>query len=140
MTLWVGGMWFAGYVVAPVLFQLLDKKTAGAVAGQVFSITSYIGLVCGGVLLLSLLLSPHASRLKNYRIWALILMLLIIVIGQFLLSPMMTELKLVGLDGNPDVAASFAKLHGVSSSLFLVNSLLGLALVVAGLRPDRNQD
>ena len=51
-ALWVGGMWFAGYVVAPVLFNLLDKQSAGNIAGQIFTVTSYIGLFCGSVLLL----------------------------------------------------------------------------------------
>lgn len=138
LTLWVGGLWFAGYVVAPVLFQMLDKKTAGMVAGQVFTITSYIGIVCGGLLLISLLVESSTARLKNYRIWMLAVMLLLILIGQFVLTPMMVELKQVGLS-SVEAARKFAQLHGVSSSLFLVNSILGLILVIFGLRSTKQQ-
>ena len=134
LTLWVGGLWFAGYVVAPVLFQILDKKTAGMVAGQVFTITSYIGIVCAGLLLMSLLIDSSVERLKNFRLWVLAVMLLFILVGQFVLSPMMVELKQAGLSSNAEAAGTFARLHGISSILFLSNSILGLVLVVFGLR------
>ncbi|NOY67244.1 MAG: DUF4149 domain-containing protein [Gammaproteobacteria bacterium] len=137
LTLWVGGSWFSGYVVAPLLFQMLDKKTAGMVAGQVFTVTSYIGIVCVGFLLLSLLVDASASRLKNFRVWMLAVILLFIIIGQFVLSPMMVELKQAGLSNSIEVAGKFATLHGISSSLFLVNSILGLMLVIFGLRQIR---
>jgi len=135
LTFWVGGLWFAGYVVAPILFQVLDKKTAGLVAGHVFTVTSYIGIACTILLVLSLIIDSSVARLKNYRIWMLLVMLLLIFIGQFVLSPMMEELKLEGLGNNLEAAGKFATLHGISSSLFLVNSIIGLILVIIGLRP-----
>jgi len=137
LTLWVGGLWFAGYVVAPILFQVVDKKTAGLVAGHVFTVTSYIGIACAVLLLLSLIFDSSVERLKNYRIWMLLVMLLLILIGQFILSPMMVELKQIGLDSNIEAAGRFAKLHGVSSILFLVNSVLGLVLVITGLHTTK---
>jgi hypothetical protein len=47
---------------------------------------------------------------------------------------MMTELKQAGLEKGSDNAIQFARLHGVSSILYLINSLLGLVLVVLGIR------
>ena len=44
---------------------------------------------------------------------------------------MMEELKAAGLDG--ENASRFGRLHGMSSVLFLINSLAGLALVISGL-------
>jgi len=44
----------------------------------------------------------------------------------------MAALKDAGLT-DPANAARFGRLHGISSALFLVNSLLGLALVIFGL-------
>ena len=56
LTLWVGGLWAIGYIAAPTLFAMLDdRKLAGALAGQMFHIISYIGLVCGTLLFISLL-------------------------------------------------------------------------------------
>ncbi len=137
LTLWVGGMWFAGYVVAPVLFQLLDKSTAGNVAGQVFSVTSYLGLFCGLFLLLSLLFGPAEDHSGRFRLWVIIVMLSVIIIGQFVLAPMMVEIKQAGINAGTENATSFARLHGVSSVLYLVNSVLGLVLVAIGIRPGR---
>lgn len=137
LTLWVGSMWFAGYVVAPVLFQLLDKTTAGAVAGQIFSVNSYLGLFCGLFLMLSLLFKPVEDRAGHFRLWIIILMLCVILAGQFILAPMMVELKQAGIIEGSENASQFGRLHGVSSVLFLINSLLGLVLVIVGIRPGR---
>lgn len=49
---WVGGMWVAGYIAAPVLFQsLTDKSLAGMLAGKLFAVTAYMGMVCAVYLL-----------------------------------------------------------------------------------------
>lgn len=128
LTLWVGGMWTIGYVVAPVLFKMLDRQVAGEVAGQLFTAMSYIGLVCGILLLISMVYRHGLSNWRQWRVLVLIGMLAIILIGQFVLQPMMIELKDSGLQG--EVARQFGRLHGLSSTLFLLNSLAGLALVV----------
>ena len=45
ITLWVGGMWAIGYMVAPVLFSSLgDRQLAGLVAGKLFSLIGWVGL------------------------------------------------------------------------------------------------
>ncbi len=137
LTLWVGGLWFAGYVVAPVLFQVLDKTTAGMVAGQIFSVSAYLGLFCGLFLLLSLLFGPADDRPGRFRLWVIIVMLFIILTGQFVLAPMMVDIKLAGISAGSENASHFARLHGVSSILYLVNSILGLVLVAVGIRPGR---
>ena len=47
ITLWVGGMWAIGYMVAPVLFSSLgDRQLAGLVAGKLFSL---IGKYAGDI-------------------------------------------------------------------------------------------
>ena len=134
LTLWVGGMWIVGYVVAPVLFGMLERQLAGEVAGRLFSIMSYIGLVCGALLLLSVLVK---HGLRHWRVLVLLGMLLVIVIGQFVLQPMMVELKAAGLEG--EIKEQFGRLHGISSGLFLLNSLAGLALVVFNKVKDQSR-
>jgi len=131
LTLWVGGMWIMGYVVVPVLFKMLDRQLAGNVAGQLFTIMSYIGLLCGILLLTSMLYRHGFANWLQWRVLVLIAMLVIVIIGQFVLQPMMVELKAGGLTG--EAAGQFGRLHGVSSILFMLNSLAGLVLVVFGL-------
>ncbi len=127
LTLWVGGLWTIGYMVAPALFaNLEDRALAGSLAGTLFEIIAYIGLVCGVLLLLFNQLRYTGRRL-NWRAVVLLLMILFVAAGQFLIAPMMTDLRTQGLANSPE----FGRLHGMASALYLLNSLLGLALVLA---------
>ena len=134
LTLWVGGMWTVGYIVAPVLFKMLDKPVAGNVAGQLFTVMSYIGLVAVIFLIISQYI--QMPSMNNWHLWTLLGMLVIVIIGQFVLQPMMAELKAAGLEG--DAIKQFGKLHGIASILFMINSIAGLVLVVSGLSGDNH--
>ena len=130
LTIWVGAMWTVGYIVTPVLFQMLEKPAAGNVASQLFSIVSYIGLFSAIALIINIIFKSGFDK-RHWQLLTLIGMLLLVMIGQFVLQPMMAELKEVGLTeaNRPE----FGRLHGMASILFLINSLAGLALVVSGL-------
>jgi uncharacterized membrane protein len=66
LTLWVGGLWTIGFVVAPTLFRSLDSRAqAGAIAGELFSLMAYIGLACGGYLALYRLFRFGAGALRQ---------------------------------------------------------------------------
>ena len=140
LTLWVGGLWTAGYIVAPMLFHVLDdRRLAGQIAGELFTVISYIGLVCGVLLLISVLYQAGQHWRRTWQAWALVAMLVLIGIGEFVLQPMTHVLKDATpqgfIEGSAE-AARFGMLHGVASILFLMTSLLGLALVVFGLNRD----
>jgi len=130
LTLWVGSLWAIGYIAAPVLFSILDDKSiAGNLAGQMFHIVSYIGLVCGSVLAISIF---QRSRV-TWQIWIVLLMLVLVAGSEFILQPMMEALKVQGLlEGSP-TKKQFGILHGVASSIYLAVSLCGFLLVVGGL-------
>lgn len=129
LTLWVGSLWVAGLVVAPLLFAMLDDRAvAGTVAGRLFAITSYIGLTCGGVLLA---LNGWRYRVLNRRAVVLLAMLVLIGIGQFILAPLIAEMRLQGLTDS----ARFGRLHGLAGVVFMVNCALGLVLVAMGQQP-----
>lgn len=135
LTLWVGGMWAIGYLAVPILFTTLDERMlAGMLAGRMFTAMSYIGLASGAVLLLLALKRAAASPWSQWRVRLLLLMLVLIAVGEFVLQPMMAELKAQGLVEGSDAAARFGLLHGIASILYLVNSLSGLALVVVYAR------
>lgn len=136
LTLWVGGMWITGYLVAPMLFSVLeDKQLAGMLAGRMFTAMSYVGLVCAVLLLSIQWQKPVVNGWREWRRWLLLTMLLVIVVGEFVLQPMMAELKQLGLEEGSMTARRFGMLHGLASTLFLFNSLAGLVLVIFGLDP-----
>lgn len=130
LTLWVGGLWAIGYIAAPTLFSILEDKTvAGGLAGQMFHIMSYIGLVCGSLLLVSVFIR---NRLQ-WQVWLLILMLVLVASSEFILQPMMEGLKVQGIVEGSPTRKQFGILHGVASTLYLIVSLCGLSLVMFGL-------
>ena len=130
LTLWVGGLWTVGYIVAPALFANLDDRAlAGTLAGVMFGIMAWIGLLCAALLLLSNQIRNPQHRL-NWRALVLLAMLVLTLIGQFLLAPMIADLRLAGVGGQ----AEFARWHGAASLAYLITSVLGLVLVVA---PDQ---
>lgn len=132
LTLWVGSLWAIGYIVAPVLFNELDRSTAGNVAGQLFTLVSYLGMFVVAVILFVAFTQNGLAVMQQWRNRILLLAFVLIMVGQFVLHPMMAELKAAGLEGAN--AKQFATLHGVSSILYMINSLLGLALVVWSVR------
>jgi hypothetical protein len=134
LTLWVGGMVAIGYIVAPVLFAWLDDRAlAGSLAGVLFSVIAWAGILCGILLLIiDRQLRPDIAVI-NWRSGILITMLALILLGQFIVSPRIAELRGAGLVDS----ASFAWMHGLASLLFVLTSLLGLILVGAGTGMDR---
>lgn len=128
-TLWVGGLWVVGYVVAPVLFATLDDRLlAGRLAGEMFDAIHAIGYACGGLLLAGALLRHGRHVLRVRHVWLVLAMLALISVIQFGIRPGMVELKQQGLSAT----AEFARLHGASSICYLLASLLGLPLVARG--------
>lgn len=126
LTLWVGALWVTGFMVAPLLFaELDDRALAGSLAGSLFTVTSYLGLLCGGSLLV---INAITFRAVNWRAVALVFMLLLVVVGQFVITPMVVGLRDQGLTDT----ARFGQLHGIASVLFIITSVLGLVLVAAG--------
>lgn len=134
VTLWVGGMWAIGYLVAPVLFASLgDRQLAGMIAGKLFALIGWIGLGSAAYLLLFLISRAGSRVLKSSVFWLVVVMLLLTAASQFGIQPLMAQLKADALPR--EVMASvlrdrFAAWHGISSILYLLQSLLGLGLVV----------
>ncbi len=133
LTLWVGGLWAVGYLAAPTLFYSLDDRVlAGMLAGRMFAYIAWAGLVCGVWLLLFRLARLGGTALKQGFFWIVLIMLLLSLAQQFGIQPILQQLKDQALP--KDVMESlfrdrFSAWHGVSSAVYLIQSLLGLAAV-----------
>lgn len=132
-ALWVGGLWVVGYLAAPTLFYNLDDRVlAGMLAGKMFSHIAWLGLVCGGWLLVFRFSRHGVDALKQGFFWIVLVMLVLTVAQKFGIQPLMQQLKDEAMP--KDVMESlfrdrFATWHGISSAVYLVESLLGLALI-----------
>lgn len=136
-TIWFGMQIMAGYIAAPVLFKMLPKMQAGEIAGILFGIISWSGLIIWGATYLT-----HTAALKRKQKIALSLLLLTIAANQFLVTPVINALKyqhsnwLLSLTGG-----TFGAWHGVSSIIFIATAILaaGLSWNLSG-KPASIQD
>jgi len=135
LTLWIGGLWTVGYLVAPVLFdQLQNPAQAGQIAGTLFTFMSWFGLA--SVLVLSVIYS-FLDRAK-WRFLVLLLIAVFVAISLFYLTPEIAGLRdMAGgaIEKGTEIHKRFALLHGIASGLYLLVSLLGLLLVIR--QPER---
>jgi MFS family permease len=133
-TLWVGGMWAIGYIVAPVLFSRLgDRALAGLIAGKLFSLIAWIGIASAVYLLVYRTVRNGSAVFRQGVFWIVLLMLALVCAGEFGIQPIMAALKEEALPKQVMESVlrdRFAAWHGVSSVLYIIQSLLGAAMVV----------
>lgn len=97
---------------------------AGEIAGILFHIISWLGLIIWGILFLT-----HTKILTRLQTILLCTLLLSVAINQFLIAPVIEALKY----GHEDwllslLGGSFGMWHGISSIVFMTTALLSTAL------------
>ena len=106
---------------------------AGTLAGKLFALVAYVGLVSAFYLLIQRLARAGTQALKQGFFWAVLAMLLLTLAGHFGVQPLLASLKAQAMPA--DVMHSlfadrFRTWHGVASIAYLLESLLGLVLVL----------
>ncbi len=134
ISLWVGALWAIGYLAAPTLFRVLgDRALAGRVAGEMFTYVGWLGIVVAAYLLVFLALRKNGAAFRSSVFWLVFLMLLLTVAGQFGVQPILAQLKADSLPREVMESAlrdRFMVWHGVSSVVYLIQSVLGILLVI----------
>ncbi len=141
LALWVGGLVFFAFAVAPVAFHVLPTThEAGTVVAGCLRILHWIGLVCGGLFLLASLTPATRSASRGLQITLLCSMLAITCVSQFVILPRM-EVDRAAANGAIDSVApdapprvDFDRLHHLSERLegaVLLCGLVALALAAA---------
>ena len=133
VALWVGGLWATGYMAKLSFDTLNNNALAGMLAGKFFSVIAYVGIACAIFLLLHRLASFGASALKQAFFWVTLVMLILTVGSHFGIQPILQSLKAQAMP--KEVMESmfrsrFVAWHGISSVVYLIQSLLGLVLVL----------
>ena len=84
ITLWIGGIWAIGYIVAPTLFwSLPDRALAGSLAGKLFTLMAYVSIACAAYVLLFRLARHGGACFRHGIFWAALAMLGLTLAGEF---------------------------------------------------------
>jgi len=134
ITFWVGSLWTVGYVVAPLLFATLtDRAQAGTLAGLFFKAEAWISLICGA-LLLAIIWTQKEHPTRTVQIKLVTSKILCTVIGYFGLQPYMAELRAIAAQSggimDDAIRSRFGMLHGAASAIYLIQSLIAVALIL----------
>lgn len=126
VTLWAGSLWTIGYIAAPTLFATLyDRVLAGTVAGNLLRSEAWLSMAVGVLVMTLLAVSKDLTAERRKLLFGVVIaMLVCTLVNYFGLWPMMAEAKLAG------DRSRFGMLHGVSMVVYLVQSVLGVVLVV----------
>ena len=139
ITAWVGSLWTIGYLVAPTLFMTLaDRVLAGTIAGKLFRVEAWVSVLIGICLLLILRVRRPGEPQRAMMFKLVAAMLACTLLGYFALQPSMAALREAAVGGVVEGAArtKFGLLHGIASALYLIQSLLGMMLVIKNAASD----
>ena len=134
--LWVGSFFTIAFMVVPTLFSGLgDRQVAGIVAASIFKYEAYLSVFLSAFLMVAANYFVRQGY-NSYRTtrWILLGMLSCAIAGAFILIPWMNGLRDQALFAGLSVRESnhavlFARLHAVSSGIFMIQTALGLILV-----------
>lgn len=122
LTLWIGTLWCIGFLVAPILFSVIDDRAlAGTLAGKLFSVGAVTGLIAGSVWLA--LRRLRGGSLTDGPALLAFTTLALLALGEGLVQPLASAARAAG-------GTDFARWHGLASLLWLGACVAGLALVV----------
>jgi len=131
LTLWVGSLCAIGYIAVPMAFATLaDVTLAGNYAGKLFAAVNMLGLGCGLALLTSKFISIGKSVVTLWRFWVLVLMISLTLVFSFYLQPEIAAIKQLLSAGDDAVLERFDLFHMLSKNLYMLMTVLGLALVM----------
>jgi uncharacterized protein DUF4149 len=117
LVLWAGSLWSLALWVAPTLFfQQSDRRLAGVLAGRLFSIETYLGIL---VAVLALVLPGRGKMLALYG------SVLLLSINEWGLKRLMTAAHAHGTA----LGLTFGAWHGLSAALYVL-ACLGVLLIV----------
>ncbi|MBI1875171.1 MAG: DUF4149 domain-containing protein [Acidobacteria bacterium] len=145
LVVWLGGMLVIGAIVAPSAFDVLPQQQvsgrllAGALVGDVLRRFQLVSYGAGVVLLVSLTAMkfigprPAAFGLRAGIIMAMLALAL--VSGIWVTARINRLQQQIGvpastLDESDPRRAAFGRLHGLSTTLMLINMIGGLVLLI----------
>lgn len=137
LIVWIGGIIFFAFVLAPSLFSLLSVNQAGNVVSRSLTALHWMGivstivfLVCSLLYSLSKYARPKPFALVNVFV---MLMLVLTLISQFGITPRMRTLR-PQIEASNEARAEFDHLHHWSTRAEGSVLFLGLGVVILTAR------
>ncbi len=140
IVMWVGGLLFFAFLLAPTAFHVLPVHEAGMVVGAVLRRFHPVGIVCGGVFLLvtAVLFRRAPMRIRGRYEMELLLVGAMILLTAYLQGKVLPTMERDQVRAGGDVNAAamsdparmdFDRLHKRSEQVEAVVLLMGLGVV-----------
>lgn len=135
-ALWAGSLWSVGYLAAPTLFATLSNRMlAGSIAGSLFRAEAWLSMLCAVVLLGLLKWDERkiAGNALRTLVGTILGMLGCTLLLHFGLQPLIADLRNAADASGlmpAEIQSRFGILHGISSGIYLLESLLAIVLVL----------
>ena len=132
LVCWIGAIVFFSFFAAPVVFKTLDRSQAGELVGVLFPRYYFLGYICSGVLLATLLLgAPVVSAWKAGLVAIIVLETFTAGMG---IQPKARDLKAQIKSADSEetrklLEVRFQTLHSLSVKLNAMVLFAGLALL-----------
>jgi hypothetical protein len=138
LAVWVGGIIFFAFTVAPVAFTVLPGSQAGLVVGPSLSRLHFAGIIAGVVFLGAAAAAARqvtgSAQWGSRRTWLIVAMLAMTLVSQFAITPRIRDVRRRILDqtGTFDQGSerrAFDRLHRLSVLLESGVLILGLIAI-----------
>ena len=138
MAVWLG-MHLSGYMISYALFAALDPVQAGTLAGKVFHVADYLGLLTWFLVFVSAKSAfGHGMSRSQIPRWSG-LMLVLLAVNEFLILPVVEALR---SDRNAAqwlhslIGGGFGIWHGTSYVVYILGGIIGFFLCGRLLRAE----
>lgn len=140
LIFWIGSIFFFSLITAPSIFKILPRQMAGDLVSDIFPKYYLIAYVCGGVALITSILSwftgnPSSRVLYSLRVGILVIMLGLAAFAGGTIRPqaleIRSEMKSLAQDSPQyrEAQTRFQKLHNQSVIINSIVFLLGIAII-----------
>jgi len=132
-TLWVGSLWSMLMVTSVLFHKIPSAYIAGALAQDMFAYINYFGILTALFLIFIGFKKSGIKLLNKSYFWIIFMMLVVIMINYFGVSPFLEVLKIEAL--SKEVMESvfserYRTWHGIASVAYLLECFLGIMLVL----------
>jgi hypothetical protein len=141
LVFWLGSIFFFSFIAARSAFKILPREMAGDLVADIFPKYYLVAYVCGGVALLTTMISWVAGYTTSGVVYALRIAILFVMLGLSvyagtIITPNAHELRVEMRALSKDVPRynevqrNFGSLHKRSAIINSVIFLLGVAIVI----------